>query len=562
MGATVLDFKPRESLSDFVANKMKVSLIRRTGGRKSSKNMLVHGENLAALAALKAGFGTAKDNFKVEVIEIDPPYNVGGNQGYRNNWKGQSEKERDWAGDHGAFLDFMEPRLKIARQLLTDDGIIFIHICDGEYARLKILMNQIFGEENEVATFIWDKLQGAGGSHAVSTHEYVLCFAKNKKLAPSLEQEKPSARLMIEVSKKLIKEHGSIATAQPYFTRWVNENKKAGILKGGEAQYNRLHPKNGRVYTTDNTCAHDDPNGTRCRKVLIHPLTKKPCPVPANGWKWKEETLDQLVTEGKISFGEDHNSVPRIIRFLDEHMSELPQTVIRMASNGKDDLPDGIEFATPKPVKLIKYLLSLYPKKNLKVLDFFAGSGATAHAVLQLNKEDGGERSWIMIEEMKSTFNKVLLPRIQGCDSEENFSTYEVETVPVGGKELLKKFSQHSYDFLSSYHVISEEEAILVEGLNVLGIDKRKNQLIAITVPSERTKKTAFIEELAALKQTLRKVNAKSILIYTLHGDTEEPWLGVDKSVFSGTSCKELQTVGVPDELVREWNEVLQAMAA
>lgn len=97
MGDAILQFRPRDSLMDFVKGKSKVSLIRRTGGRKSSENMAIFGENLAALAALKAGFGTAKDNFKVELIIIDPPYNVGGNQGYRNVWKGQSEKERDWA---------------------------------------------------------------------------------------------------------------------------------------------------------------------------------------------------------------------------------------------------------------------------------------------------------------------------------------------------------------------------------------------------------------------------------------------------------------------------------
>jgi hypothetical protein len=85
---------------------------------------------------------------------------------------------------------------------------------------------------------------------------------------------------------------------------------------------------------------------------------------------------------------------------------------------------------------------------------------------------------------------------------------------------------------------------------------------VAITIPTERKKKTAFIEELAAIKQTVRKVNAKSVLIYTIHGDSEEPWLGVDKSVLSGTSCKELSTVGVPDELLKEWAEVLEAMAA
>jgi len=155
MGAAILEFKPRESLKEFTTGRGKVSLIRRTGGKKSSPNMLINGENLATLAALKTGSTTAKDAMSFELIVIDPPYNVGGNQGYKNVWKGVSEKERDWAGDHGAFLDFMEPRLKIGRQLLTEDGVIFVNICDGEYCRLKILMDQVFGEENNMGTIIW-----------------------------------------------------------------------------------------------------------------------------------------------------------------------------------------------------------------------------------------------------------------------------------------------------------------------------------------------------------------------------------------------------------------------
>lgn len=561
MGATVLEFKPRESLTEFVKGKSKVSLIRRSGGRKSSENMAIFGENLAALAALKAGFGTAKENFKVDVIAIDPPYNVGGNQGYRNVWKGQSEKERDWAGDHGAFLDFMEPRLKIGRQLLSDEGIIMINICDGEYCRLKILMDQIYGAENNLGTIIWDKMQGAGGSHLVASHEYILIYAKNKRTAPALQQKKPTAELMIKTAAELLKKH-SFGEAQKLYSEWVREKTKEGVLTGGEAVYNKIHPKTKRVFQADNSCAQDDPKGKRCRKPLIHPVTGKKCAVPTNGWKWKEETLDNLVAEDRFWFGEDHTSVPRVIRYLDEQMTQLPPTVIRMASSGKSDLPEGLVFATPKPVALMKTILSLYPKKDARVLDYFGGSGTTAHAVHDLNQDDGGSRSWILVEEMGSTFHEVLIPRMEHIDKSKDFSTYEVETVPVGGKELLKKFNQHSYEFLSSYHVLDEAETMLVEGLNVVGIDKHKNQLVAITVPTARKSKNFFVEELAAIKQTIKKVKAKSVLIYTLHGDTEEPWLGVDKSVLSGTQCKDLSTVGVPDELIKEWNEVLEAMAA
>lgn len=563
MGAVVLQFNPREQLKEFIAGRGKVSLIRRTGGKKSSPNMLIQGENLATLAGLKTGATTSKDAMSVDLIVIDPPYNVGGNQGYRNVWKGVSEKEREWAGDHGEFLDFMEPRLKIGKQLLTDEGMMFIHICDGEYARLKILMNQVFGEENEVATFIWDKQQGAGGSHAVASHEYILVYAKNAKKAPALQQKKPTATLMVQTANELLSKH-PLEQAQQLYTKWVREKVKEGLLTGGEAVYNRIHPKTKKVFQADNSCAHDDPSGKRCRKALIHPKTKKPCPVPANGWKWKEETLDELVADNRFWFGEDHTTIPRVIRYLEDYMFQLPQTVIRMPSNGKTDLPNGIEFATPKPVQLEKFLISLYPKKDARVLDFFAGSGTTACGVIEANKEDGGERSFIMIEEMASTFNKVLLPRMKLADSKAEFATYETETVPVGGKDLLKRFNQYSFDFLSAYHFIADEDSMLVEGMNILGTDKRRGAVVAFTIPDFRKSKYFFEEELSALKKIIKQSKSKSAIIYTLskedHG--EEPWRGVDKSILSGTSCKELSIIEIPDELVEEWNDVLNAMAS
>lgn len=575
MGDTILQFKPRESLTEFVKGKSKVSLIRRTGGRKSSENMAIFGENLAALAALKAGFGTAQDNLKVDLIVIDPPYNVGGNQGYRNVWKGQSEKERDWAGDHGAFLDFMEPRLKIGRQLLTDEGVMMVNICDGEFCRLKILMDQIFGEENCLGTIIWDKNQGSAGRHLTAVHEYVLVYGKNAREAFPLVKEKPAAKMMLSKAAELKSSGMSYAEAQKLFKKWVAESEKAGTISSGESPYKLLNPKTFRPFQSTPSCAHDKPE-SRSHHKLKHPVTKKACAVPAKGWKWSEETLlkmaeykekdvvvgDGFVIAGQIVYGADETTVPRKLQYLDEKMDQSLPSVIKAGYGGQKDLPPGIKFSTPKPVAFIKELIKAYPKKDARVMDYFGGSGTTAHAVMELNKEDGGTRSWLLIEEMGSTYHDVLIPRIEWADKAKDFATYEVETVPVGGKELLKKFNQHSYDFLSSYHLLDESNAVLVEGLNVVGIDKNRNQLIAITVPTARKSKNFFVEELAAIKQTIKKVNAKSVLIYTLHGDTEEPWLGVDKSVLSGTQCKDLSTVGVPDELVKEWNEVLEAMAA
>lgn len=494
-----LDFFPRNSLKEFTDDYKNISILKWDGGKKGSRNMCIFGENLASLAALKTGFGVIDKQVSVDIIYIDPPYNVGGNQGYKNTWKGKSEKERDWAGDHGAFLDFMEPRLKIGYSLLSDDGIIFISICDREFSYLKILMNQIFGEANEIATFIWNKRQGASSAHVVDTHEYVICYAKNKAKAPILSQQKPSAQMIIEQANKVMK-NNSFEEAQQKFKKWVSEQKKAELLKGGESQYFMLHPVSKRVFRIDNSCAHDDPNGRRCRTQLKHPVTKKLCPVPKNGWKWKEETLLKMVEEGRIFFGKDETTIPCVIKYLDELMTEQPQTVIDMPSSGKFDLPEGIDFTTPKPIALIKKLISLYPKNDAVILDYFAGSGTTAVATDHQNREDGGKRSWILIEEMGSTFNKVLLPRIKLLDEKKDFSIFNLQTSEINDSQLLKIFQKYSFEFFSAYHNLDENDSIIVEGMHIVGVEKKNSTVVAMTVPPARRNENFINKELKALK--------------------------------------------------------------
>ena len=563
MGFAKLEFDPRICLKEFIKNKSKLNLIRRVKGRKSSKNMLIWGENLASLAALRAGSGTTGTPMSVGAILIDPPYNVGGNQGYKNIWKGKSEQERDWAGDHGEFLDFMEPRLKIGKSLLSDEGVIFINICDGEYSRLKILMDQIFGEENDLGTIIWNKGRAAGGSHTASCHEYIICYAKNKKLCPPLRESKPEAANMIQKCNELLKEY-EFEEVQKIFKKWVSGQKKAGNLRPGEAAYSSIHPENFRLFHADNSCAQDDPHGKRCRKKLKHPKTGQYSPVPKNGWKWKEATLDKMVKEGRIWFGNDHNYVPKVIKYLDENMDQVPLTYIFDGSDGKRDLPDGSNFATPKPVSLMKKLISLIPNKEITILDYFAGSGATAQAVHEINNEDNGTRNYIMIEEMGSTFHHTLVKRCEKFDKKKDFSIFELKEVGVKSDQLFEVFEQYSFDFLSAYHTLNEDIMMSAEGMNILGHDVKLDQVVAMTMPQNREDEYFFEEELAVLKDAIKKSKAKNVLIYSLtkKGSAQEPWLGVDKSILTGTKCKKLQIVEIPDQLVDEWNEVLTAMAA
>jgi adenine-specific DNA-methyltransferase len=584
--------------------------------------MLIWGENLASLAALKAGSGTTGEAMSVDVILIDPPYNVGnGTAHYKNLWKGKSEKERHWAGDHGEFLDFMEPRLKIGRSLLKEDGIIFVNICDGEYTRLKILMDEVFGESNCMGTLIWNKNQGSAGQFMAAVHEYILVYAKNASKAPQLLKEKPSAKLMVERAKELKQLKIGYNEAQHIYKKWVSElasgkstykedeldsikksirqsYKKtykdeisSGVLTllcdwlkadagnvfigSGESPYKNLDPQTFRPFQATPSCAHDKPE-TRCQKKLKHPITGKGCKVPSKGWKWSEPTLDKMasykkyfegdsfVIAGQIVYGIDEKTVPRKLQYLDEKMYQVMPSMINISYGGQKDLPEGIEFSTPKPISLNKELLSAIHRKDITVLDYFAGSGATAHAVHELNKEDGGQRRWIMVEEMASTFHNVLLKRCEHFDKEKDYSIFELKEVGIKSEQLFEVFEQYSFDFLSAYHTLNEDIVMSAEGMNILGHDVKLDQVVAMTMPQNREDDHFFEEELAVLKDAIKKSKAKNVLIYSLtkKGSAQEPWLGVDKSILTGTKCKKLQIVEIPDQLVDEWNEVLTAMAA
>jgi hypothetical protein len=434
-------------------------------------------------------------------------------------------------------------------------------------------MDEIFGESNLIGTIVWDKGQGSPGSHLVVSHEYVLVYAKDKGKAPAFQTAKKSATLVSEIALKLFNTHG-YKTGYREFKEWFKTAVKDGTITAGEKLYNKLHPGDGRVFTSDNSCAQDDPRGTRCRIELTHPVTKRKCPVPANGWKWNEATMRELTSAkecfvgdgyvvcGEFCYGRDETTVPRRIRYLEGQEVQRPKSILACASDGKTELPEGVSFATPKSVRFLTQLLSWIPKKDCVVLDYFAGSGSTAHAVERLNETDGGKRSWIMVEEMGSTFENVLLPRLKQSVGE--FAIYTTESVSVGSKEIASFFTAYSQDFLSAYHNYDERAVVVSEGLSVLGIDQKSSQLVCMALPSMRKSANFFLKELSLLKAEIQKSKARSVIIYAVRSEdgTDEPWRGNDKSILSGTSCNKLEIVELPRELVQKWADSLDALVA
>ncbi|MBF0365406.1 MAG: site-specific DNA-methyltransferase [Oligoflexia bacterium] len=401
-------------------------------------NMAILGDNLISLDLLNKYYAHQKEALDIDMIYIDPPYNVGVNYGYNNTWKGESRKffGCDWIGSHGSFLDFMEPRLKIGHHLLAEHGVMFVSICDKEYPYLKIVMDKIFDAKNNLGTIIWNKTGGSASYHLNTVHEYILVYAKNIEKAPSLQKYKKGSQQIIQKANEIKKSGLNYIKAQSIFKEWIHNQKKKLYISPGEAEYKYLHPETFRPFRVTASCAQDR-SESRCHLKLRHPVTAKACLTPSKGWKWSKATLlemykhtkyyigDGFVLAGKICYGKDENSVPGKIKYLDEDLSHKLPTIINLSPPKNKDLPPNVIFSTPKPVALIKELIRSLPNKNISVLDYFAGSGTTAQAVYELNKEDNGNRSWILIEEVKNTFQKVLLKRLEHIDPSSDYRIYE-----------------------------------------------------------------------------------------------------------------------------------------
>ncbi|WP_404456939.1 site-specific DNA-methyltransferase (plasmid) [Virgibacillus necropolis] len=322
-------------------------------------NFLIEGDNLAALKLLK------KTHLgKIDLIYIDPPYNTR-NQGFIYDDKKVDKLD---TFKHSKWISFMSKRLKLAKDLLSDTGVIFVSIDDNEQANLNLLMNEVFGENNFIAQIIWERAYAPVNlkKHFSESHDYVLCYA-----AKSVD---------------LTKSNGLPRTDKQNNDYKNIDNDPRGPWKAGNPSVGPAVEKNIYEVTL--------PSG---RKVL---------PPKGRSWLYDEEKLKKLIKDNRIFFGKDGDSVWSPKMFLSEVKDGLtPMTIWKYgevdhsqtaSKNLKEIFEGNSVFTYPKPVKLIKRILELYSKPDSIILDFFAGSGTTGQAVLELNNEDGGNRKFIL----------------------------------------------------------------------------------------------------------------------------------------------------------------------
>jgi adenine-specific DNA-methyltransferase len=318
---------------------------------------------------------------------------------------------------HTDWLNMIYPRLKVAKDLLTKDGAIFISIDDNEQANLKKVCDEVFGGDNFVAQMIWEQGRKSAGKTIAINHEYCLIYCKSLLSVLQLvnlgkqfwKTKKKGLDILYNKEFELRRKYGndliSINKEYKSFLSQLSENSPAYMHK----HYKCIDEKG--IYFPADASAPDSPE-TRCHKALIHPITKKECKVPKLGWRYNETTLMQLYNNSQFHFGVDETVIPCIKRYLKDTEYEVASSVFykdgRGASNRLATLMGKKVFDFPKDEFIIEDFIKLVSTDNKDdiILDFFSGSATTAHAVMQLNAEDGGNRKFIMVQLSEKTDEK------------------------------------------------------------------------------------------------------------------------------------------------------------
>lgn len=389
----------------------------------TTENIYIEGDNLEALKLLRRNY-----HGKIKMIYIDPPYNTGNDFVYHDDFS-MSEEElaelsndtvddvhyqknsKDTARFHTNWLNMMYPRLKVAKEILCNDGVILINMDENEITNLEKLCKGIFGEQNDLGTIVWDKRNPKGDAQGISyQHEYVLVYAKNKYdflQNNTIRRMKKNATSILTKAKQLYNKLSATYTIEDInkdFSDWI---RKQAEFTGGEKAYNKID-KSGNVYRLVSMAW---PNKKKAPDdyfiPLVHPITKKACPVPDRGWRNPSATMERMLENGQIVFGKDETTIPNSKYLLKDNLYENIPSLLYYGGSDTSLLENmNIPFDTPKVTEICKEHIKSFAKTEDIILDFFSGSATTAHAVMQLNAEDGGHRKFIMVQLKENTDEK------------------------------------------------------------------------------------------------------------------------------------------------------------
>ena len=359
-------------------------------------HILIEGDNYHALTCLNY-----THRGKVDVIYIDPPYNTGKDdfvyrdKRYLEEYPDGTSIKANHPLRHSAWLSFMSRRLRLAKELLSDNGVIFISIDDNEQANLKLLCDEVLVRDNFVGQLILKTATDNNPSQINIEHEYMLCYVKNKYTQGNW-QRTSAAALKIKGKYLELKQAGlTNEEIQRQLRAWIRVNREN---LPQVSHYNNVDNKG--VYSSSSNSSNPHPGGYMYD--IIHPITGRACPKPHNGWRWPLNTFLAYDSNGEIEWGPDETTQPHVKKRIEtstEYLRSLIYEDNRATTMALSDMFSGKKvFDNPKPTTVLSRIFDFASNESSIILDFFAGSGTTMHATMQLNEEDGGKRQCILCQ--------------------------------------------------------------------------------------------------------------------------------------------------------------------
>lgn len=508
-----------------------------------SENLIIEGENLEVLKLLSTGYRE-----KIKCIYIDPPYNTGNDFVYSDNFTQDKKAYWEDAGViedglkidtnaetdgrfHSNWLNMMFSRLLIARQLLKEDGVIFISIDDNEVHHLRKLCDEVFGEENFIECITWNKRVPKNDKGIGSIHEYILIYVKDFTSKHEFSMQKEGLEEIEELILKLKNQNVPISEAEYE----IKKLYKKRDFDRGITLYNSLS-SDYRLWGKINM-SWPNANTFGPTYEVKHPKTKKAVKVPERGWRWKVETFNaaagfvnseyQNITElhdgsficGKIWFSKDEKIQPSSITYFDEVESFLLRSILSSKSDGGIELEKIFEgksfFSYPKPSSLLQLLFNSFQVNNKDVfLDFFGGSGTTGHAISELN-EDGKNRKFILIQipeatDEKSEAYKAGYKKISDITIERNKRV--IEKIKSESELAKLKYAQDNPLFANSENPANSQNSGQDRGLGfkVLKLAKSNFPRVEFAPDPEKTDE----ENIELLKKYIRDKEAQLVTIF------------------------------------------------
>lgn len=386
----------------------------------NSQNVYISGDNLDGLKHLLKSYAR-----KVKCIYIDPPYNTGKDDfAYNDSFNftpeglaGKLSIEEEQAqhildltkrgsSSHSAWLMFIYPRLLLARDLLTNDGVIFASIDDNEQANMKLIMDDVFGEDNFVGTIVWKNATDNNPTNITTEHEYIICYSKHQDSLPS-EWKSSLSDLkgqVLNVEKELLAKYGDDSDAiQDAYSVWYSEHKsQLGKLDGYK------FCDSGGVYAGSRSVHNPGKRGYYYD--VIHPVTGKPCTPPLMGYRFPEATMRELIANDRILYGEDENKIIELKQYLREYTDKLSSVISLDSRSGANIIRALFDnknvFKNPKTPAILEEFLPFALNPGDIILDFFAGSSTTAHAVMDMNIAGKENIQYILVQLMEPTKEK------------------------------------------------------------------------------------------------------------------------------------------------------------